>query len=319
MDRASAMQQAALEEYRKAMRNFFDTASTQSIEHKGKRATRTDESKLDDTASCEDRKYNRTGSDWTQPVDTLVSHQENEQIDVRQLLGTLQMEDRAQEPQLESDGKSRQPEFKSGRKSWSTVDDATQPHFLVVDGNPQTLYAVPARAVQSFRGLRRDCSLKDGGVYLNNDAGSRHAPLLFTGGKHYKMQIRELGLGTVVKGSATFFPLTPSFQLEASEFRRFFTMLIPPEEQAKLFRERRNKYGTTVTHSERPFGVNDQGVLAASTAIEDQEPIWRSYFASFTNVKESVTDDPYVINFQVELDLNPFCAYGRNTADLMSK
>lgn len=46
---------------------------------------------------------------------------------------------------------------------------------------------------------------------------------------------------------------------------------------------------------------------------------WREYFKKFTSYKEAQSKDPKVIDYDVSLDLNALCTYGRPISDLLSK
>lgn len=59
------------------------------------------------------------------------------------------------------------------------------------------------------------------------------------------------------------------------------------------------------------------GQPSPSEAIEDNEMLWRSYFKSFTTVKE-YSDNNGLPVFNVSLDLNLFCKYMRPISDLVT-
>lgn len=68
------------------------------------------------------------------------------------------------------------------------------------------------------------------------------------------------------------------------------------------------------------LGLNKQGMVSASEALNQKEKIWTRYISRFSSIKESVSEkSSRITNVQINLDLNAFCKYGRLTSDLISK
>lgn len=131
-----------------------------------------------------------------------------------------------------------------------------------------------------------------------------------------------------VRGSdrkpTTIYPLRPAAQLETTLFRQTYTMLIPSDVQSRIFGNVLRQevagvpdYGDAIDL----FFVKRDGSfdLSAAADAHNRERLWNTYIKSMTTLKESETDDPQVVMYQVGLDLAPFCAYGRPVADLMTK
>lgn len=98
-----------------------------------------------------------------------------------------------------------------------------------------------------------------------------------------------------------------------------FTLLIPPEVQKSYFTKRKINYHT----SEFPSKNNDQyffikrgGDFDLTDAIKNKDHVWVEYINNATRVTKAQSSDPRVINYEVELNLNLFCKYGRYIGDL---
>lgn len=87
-----------------------------------------------------------------------------------------------------------------------------------------------------------------------------------------------------------------------------FTMLVPAEAQESIF-------GGKVFFT----GSGGQFSLRDAANPENLKKLWATYLSHFTTYKESQSTDPQIINYEVELDLKPFCSYGRAIDDLVSK
>lgn len=67
------------------------------------------------------------------------------------------------------------------------------------------------------------------------------------------------------------------------------------------------------------IAVDSEGKQSISDALEKRDEIWIRYIQRFTKIKEAKSLNPRVANVDLELDLNSFCRYGRNIADLQSQ
>ncbi|MBM4253386.1 MAG: hypothetical protein FJ146_15565 [Deltaproteobacteria bacterium] len=107
-----------------------------------------------------------------------------------------------------------------------------------------------------------------------------------------------------VEGKALF-PLYPVIPFETMYFPRYFTMLIPEATQQQLF-------------DRQSYFLRDDGSFNLSAAIQDRYKLWDDYIVAQTSLKESQTDDPQIIDFEVDLNLSAFCNYGRLIDDLVT-
>lgn len=125
------------------------------------------------------------------------------------------------------------------------------------------------------------------------------------------------------------FPAPPVVSYEAHWFTSQFTMLIPETIQKQVFAKYYDApYGIHAGEYDsnrngyidgKGFFVNSDESFNLTDAVEKRTALWNAYFKTFTQIKEAQTEDPVVIDFEVNLDLNLFCAYGRNINDLTSK
>ena len=56
-----------------------------------------------------------------------------------------------------------------------------------------------------------------------------------------------------------------------------------------------------------------------SSIWTDTSWVWTRYFARYTEVEEAADPNPIFINFDVSLNMEVFCSYGRPVSDLMSR
>jgi hypothetical protein len=102
-----------------------------------------------------------------------------------------------------------------------------------------------------------------------------------------------------------FYPIYTALPFEVIFFRKYFTMLIPDETQRQLF-------------NGRSLFIRDDGTFDLGQAVERRELLWNAYVESQTSLKEAQTDDPQVVDFQVKLEMDLFCRYGRVVSDLLT-
>lgn len=101
------------------------------------------------------------------------------------------------------------------------------------------------------------------------------------------------------------YPVYPTLPFEVLFFQKYFTMLIPAETQQQLFQ------GNT-------FFLRDDGSFDLGKATQRRAAVWEAYVGTQTSLKEAQSDDPQIVDFQVKLDLNLFCRYGRVVSDLLT-
>jgi hypothetical protein len=102
-----------------------------------------------------------------------------------------------------------------------------------------------------------------------------------------------------------FYPIYSALPFEVVFFRKYFTMLIPEETQHQLL-------------NGRSLFIRDGGSFDLGQAVERREQLWNAYVESQTSLKEAQTDDPQVVDFQVKLEMDLFCRYGRAVSDLLT-
>lgn len=125
------------------------------------------------------------------------------------------------------------------------------------------------------------------------------------------------------------YPLRLMVPLEPAAFWLSYTMLIPLDVQKKIFdlnglrtstcEEGRCLADYKGNDRSNGFFVNSDGTFDIRNAIRDREELWDVYIQHFIKLKEAQTADPQIVKYEVSLDLNPFCAYGRAVEDLLSK
>lgn len=105
-----------------------------------------------------------------------------------------------------------------------------------------------------------------------------------------------------------------SYSTDVNEMINNYTILIPKqviEDNLKLEFDSRNLYETII--------LNEKGEVDISKAIERRNDLWKKYINTFTQVKESTSDNSQQYNVELSLDLSVFCKYGRNLADVQSQ
>lgn len=101
------------------------------------------------------------------------------------------------------------------------------------------------------------------------------------------------------------YPLYPTLPFETEFFSMHFTMLIPAATQQQIF-------------GNSSYFLKEDGSFDFTSAINNRERLWQDYIVAQTSLKESQSDDPQIIDFEVELNLSAFCAYGRLVSDLVT-
>jgi hypothetical protein len=109
-----------------------------------------------------------------------------------------------------------------------------------------------------------------------------------------------------------FLPLFRRTIREIDLLRTYYVPLMSAEVQKKVFRP-----GTFQGRTE--IAVKSDGSPSIAEALKAREALWIKYIQGQTTVKESVTDDGNVFNFEVSLELNNFCAFGRAVGDLTAQ
>ena len=176
----------------------------------------------------------------------------------------------------------------------SRATDQASVSLLAMYGN-QSLFlglvaAVPYQAV-GYSGSRKDLfQWRESGAMTSSKSS---LDLVFPG---RPMKAED---GKVI------YPLYQAIPFEIAYFQRHFTMLIPPETQRQAF-------------GHANFFVRSDGTFDLGMAVSHRADLWDAYVASQASLKEAQTDDPQIIDFQTDLNLKLFCAYGRPVADLVT-
>lgn len=168
------------------------------------------------------------------------------------------------------------------------------------------------------------CSLDSGvGESVN---GVHHPDLLIASNKPLRIKIYDNGIpewaigyspghlpyiwGFWVGGeNRTAYPLAPASLIEFLLLRNAYTLLIPSEVQDGIQNTNRNW---------QKIGVDHDGRIAVSKAIEDRDMLWEQFLSTFASVQEAPGKDSQSINFEVTMDLSLLCRYGRPATDLLS-
>lgn len=132
--------------------------------------------------------------------------------------------------------------------------------------------------------------------------GTRHNPSLM--GAVWTDRRFKSAEGDVV------YPVYPAGVLEAGLLPMHFTMLVPPGVQKKYFAE---------LTPERGFFVREDGTFDLGDAVGGRQRLWNAYFNKSIVVEEAQTSDPDVVQFNIRMDLDLFCAYARPVQDLLTK
>lgn len=117
-----------------------------------------------------------------------------------------------------------------------------------------------------------------------------------------------------------FYLVKPIIPMEMRVFSAAYTMLIPPRVQRKLWQNPVRMNVPEKYHKGYGFFIDPKSLkFVFSDAVADRGIMWRYYVKTFTSVKESQTGDPQLIDYDVSIDLNVFCEYGRPVNDLVSQ
>lgn len=133
-------------------------------------------------------------------------------------------------------------------------------------------------------------------------AGTRHNPSLM--GAVWTDRRFKSAEGEVI------YPVHPAGVLEAGLLPMHFTMLVPPAVQKKYFAE---------LTPERGFFIREDGTFDLGEAVGRRQGLWNAYFNKAIVVEEAQTSDPDVVQFNIRMDLDLFCAYARPVQDLLTK
>lgn len=101
-------------------------------------------------------------------------------------------------------------------------------------------------------------------------------------------------------GLVNFSPLSLAYLDDLYQMTENFVLLVPTEEQEK-------------------FGISPYDPTNLKQVVMDRAKAFDEVIKRFTTVKSEQSDDPNVINYQLDFDYGLFCAYGRPLKDVLSK
>jgi hypothetical protein len=113
------------------------------------------------------------------------------------------------------------------------------------------------------------------------------------------------------------FPIKTAIPLEVPIFANHFSFLTPNWQWYKAA-DAVGLDGSRFSWIDRRIRKNTED-FDFGFVVNERFDLWASYIKIFTQVKEAQTEDPQVIDFEVSLDLNMFCAYGRHTSEFVTK
>jgi hypothetical protein len=82
-----------------------------------------------------------------------------------------------------------------------------------------------------------------------------------------------------------------------------------------------DNYTFLIPESEKDaYGLGDLVAMTQiSEALRYRPLLWRRMIERFTTVREAPSEDPYVMRFEVSLDLSYYCRYRRRIQDLVTR
>lgn len=118
-----------------------------------------------------------------------------------------------------------------------------------------------------------------------------------------------------------------AFLIELAALRRGYTMLITHPAREEKWMEHVSNQNDICTSEKWSNGSYkflsdnwsiDNSTLSPSDALVKKDSIWKRYLLSNSTIKEAVSNDAQVVNYEINLDLNGLCTYGRHVDDLLS-
>jgi len=124
----------------------------------------------------------------------------------------------------------------------------------------------------------------------------------------------------VLKDGKKFYPALKWYYLDLNFLTNGFVLLIPPDVQRTKFVDK----GPPASGAEGDEEGSEDGgekkieKLSTKDALRHKDFLWDQYFKYFTKITEAPDKkDPDKINFEVTLDLQPFCRWGTPISDLV--
>lgn len=170
-------------------------------------------------------------------------------------------------------------------------------YIFLKPNDSDVVYVVPNRFMELHWTVRYSVA----GVYLDHPIQGRAG--FFGMSLERPLRINNLTKQPISSVSA----LTPARNKALYDFRRDFTILMPDVKMQEQLPELRHSF------------LNPDGSLSTDKAAKSKEQFWKLYLQKFTTVKEAQSDDPSFKDYVVELNIDLFCAYGRQVKDLLSK
>lgn len=159
------------------------------------------------------------------------------------------------------------------------------------------VYLVPNRFTELHWGLK----YFDAGIYSNHPIPGRSGLFALTP----ERSIRAKNLTTQPYNAVSV--LAPARNMALYDFHTNFTALISATKVQEDLPELQSIF------------LNPDGSISTAKALQAKEQFWKFYLQKFTTVKEAQSDNPAFKDYEVSLDLNLFCTFGRQTMGLLSK
>ncbi len=174
----------------------------------------------------------------------------------------------------------------------SVVRDYAQAWMFLKPSKSDDIYLVPRFAM--FLTNPQGVNLSGNKVSLiqvPNSRGSRISPI-------YLAQ-NEFTVRTST-GLVNLSPLSLAYLDDLYQMAENFVLLVPTKEQ-------------------ETFGISRYDPTNLKQVVMDRAKIFDDVIRRFTTVKSEQSDDPNIINYQLDFDYGLFCAYGRPLKDFLSK
>ena len=174
----------------------------------------------------------------------------------------------------------------------SVVRDHTQAWMFLKLSKSDDVYLVPrfSMFLTNPQGVRLSGN-KATVIQVPNSRGSRFSPI-------YLAQ-DEFTVRTST-GTVDLSPLSLAYLDDLYQMAENFVLLVPPAEQEK-------------------FGISPYDPTNLKQVVMDRTKIFDEVVNRFATVKSEQSDDPNIINYQLDFDYGLFCAYGRPLKDFLSK
>lgn len=131
----------------------------------------------------------------------------------------------------------------------------------------------------------------------------------------------ELPLQSLASSSASegTYPLVLNRYKELDQMISEYALVLSKEQQHQLIGDQIREANSVGQIVESYIGLDHSNKVSIQNTVRDRKILWRHYFNAMTSVKEAKTDNPRLIQFEVSLNLDPFCQYARKVSDLIAQ